>query len=1043
MYVKYNPEGNMKKRILVLVLAAVLFVAVLSCCVKPGEKYAYTKKNMTQDVEVIITNPVDLVRREDDEFTSDRKALTVCLARNEKESMTLILRCDGADFTEQRITVGDFTSADGKVISADNIEVFRSWYIEVDTPVSLAIHPGWYPDAIIPVHEGNTPYTVKAGNNQEYRFSVSTQKDTAPGVYRGQITFDLDCGQIVFDAQITVWDFELPNVSTFRSAYGSSGFNEKIPEKTVYDFLREYRIESYYLPAADNTNAEAWWESVKDYVESPDCKSFAIRRGARIDRDTLEVTVDQFLIDIGDLLREKGYLDKAYLYIVDEPFPNDYEWVNTLHGKVKELIPGLKIIITVPSSDIEIIDELGDTTDIWVPKYSLYTEEFVKAAYAKNPDCEFWWYGCMDPNFPYPTYYISDPLIAKRLCYWMQKDYNIEGSLYWNVCITAHYNGGRYEPRDWWTEPYSFEIYDGDGSMVYPGAVGDGIVNKDIPVATVRLENVRDGIEDMEYLYLVEQQVSALIEKYALDGEVTKDDVMQSVYNQLYAATNDYYQDTENLLKMRQLLAEYILNGRDCLTVIGKTDANNTVPVRIYSDAQKVTFNGTELKKVADNGKCALYETTYTAHGGENIVTVGANGEQEYLIYIPTEPDYSADDFAADEYTDRKQPDALYPYAAYLGCSTDRMLQDDAALLGIANENGMRIAFIDDKGKANTAALDAALASFGMKGVVSALETDRISLYGGNRKYAEQSVKHLIGRYEGCSNIVGWTVNAKNAEYAARTVKALRELDPVRFVGVKVLSVNDFDSAEEYNKYIDEVITSANPDIIYVDAEPIVETADNGKIVYSLMTAEKYDADYISELRKISAVCGEKGIPFAVYVQLRNHVDEQRVKWQISMAYAYGAKQVVMREYAKDGDFENPDFATHDLSAESIELAKAVAGAKVEKIFTVNGNGETYVPYNSLGAITADAAKGATATVTFFDNGVIMFTDDRLWLEPGKSPFAQFDIAQPEHSILALDTESGEWVDFAELASSIKYKNGAYIVKTKPAQALVLRVVGY
>ena len=45
---------------------------------------------------------------------------------------------------------------------------------------------------------------------------------------------------------------------------------------------------------------------------------------------------------------------------------------------------------------------------------------------------------------------------------------------------------------------------------------GDGVVNRNMILPTLRLESVRDGSEDFEYLTLLEKKMTALFEKWGV-----------------------------------------------------------------------------------------------------------------------------------------------------------------------------------------------------------------------------------------------------------------------------------------------------------------------------------------------------------------------------------------------------------------------------------------------------------------------------------------------------------------------------------------------
>ncbi|MHB1459351.1 MAG: DUF4091 domain-containing protein, partial [Armatimonadota bacterium] len=110
---------------------------------------------------------------------------------------------------------------------------------------------------------------------------------------------------------------------------------------------------------------------------------------------------------------------------------------------------------------------------------------------------EMWWYVCMGPKYPYANWMLENPLIESRLIWWQAFDYDVEGMLYWAVNLWEFKNNdvlikNTAGPRINWSISPGGNL-NGDGILVYPGVDG--------PIGSIRLENIRDGLEDMELLY--------------------------------------------------------------------------------------------------------------------------------------------------------------------------------------------------------------------------------------------------------------------------------------------------------------------------------------------------------------------------------------------------------------------------------------------------------------------------------------------------------------------------------------------------------------
>jgi hypothetical protein len=105
----------------------------------------------------------------------------------------------------------------------------------------------------------------------------------------------------------------------------------------------------------------------------------------------------------------------------------------------------------------------------------------------------------------------------------MQYDYEVDGNLYW--CV----NYWTYKSFEYWEEAYIYP--DGavsEGKLLYPGE-RFGIAG---PLSTLRLESIREGQEDYEYLWMMEQKILEYNEANGTDYD--PDELMAWIYEGLY-----------------------------------------------------------------------------------------------------------------------------------------------------------------------------------------------------------------------------------------------------------------------------------------------------------------------------------------------------------------------------------------------------------------------------------------------------------------------------------------------------------------------------
>ncbi len=244
-------------------------------------------------------------------------------------------------------------------------------------------------------------------------------------------------------------------------------------------------------------------------------------------------------------LREKGWLDDSYVYWFDEPEPPDYEFVMNGFRKLKDAAPGIGRMLTE-----QIEPELVGGPNIWCPITNCYDYDMARERQAAGE--KIWWYVCTGPKAPYATLFIDHPATELRVWLWQTWERAIDGVLIWQ---TNYWHSDEaypdapqnpYEDPMGWTTGYSTPTGakrpwgNGDGRFIYPPlAAADGQPEApvfDDPVSSIRLEMLRDGIEDYEYCVILrdllgkhkERLSEEELEKYQKLLEVP-DSITQSV----------------------------------------------------------------------------------------------------------------------------------------------------------------------------------------------------------------------------------------------------------------------------------------------------------------------------------------------------------------------------------------------------------------------------------------------------------------------------------------------------------------------------------
>lgn len=271
---------------------------------------------------------------------------------------------------------------------------------------------------------------------------------------------------------------------------------------------------------------------------------------------------------------------------------------------------------------------------------------------------ELWWYGCNVPRKPYPTYHLGDTLLSPRLISWMQADYNIIGNLYW----ATEYGKGANDDGSNWIEDYyegdgmrSASTY-GEGFLLYPGKK----YGVDGPIPSLRLEAVRDGLEEFEMIYKLQ-------EIYASKG-YSEDTIMNVLYDTLYngsiiprSINNAIFSDARERLIDLLVLAESdagvmitsVKEDRDNASYGVYVNDGYTLDLGDKFTATSVDVEGGKHYTVSTKiGSTDTFEVKTTVNGTEYAVSFDMFGSAEF--------------YSAESFNDQIVQDYLHPLGATL-----------------------------------------------------------------------------------------------------------------------------------------------------------------------------------------------------------------------------------------------------------------------------------------------------------------------------------------------------------------------------------------
>lgn len=310
-----------------------------------------------------------------------------------------------------------------------------------------------------------------------------------------------------------------------------------------------------------------------------------------------------------------------------------------LKAEMRESLLTMAHLLTGESLD-GVLNHEGLEGDIprvtFVPTIDKYaSQEYLDEAhaYAEEYGTEVWTYTAVNPTAPFPTYHTEDQLLSARLLNWMMYDYDIKGNLFWSSTLYK-YTNTQVQVQDYYNEPLRYPGMNGDGFLVYPGRQY-GISG---PVSSIRLDAIRDGNEDYDLFYELE-------EMYAERGVSSEnfDKIFAFMANGLYANSrvsypNDYY-DTELLqsfAKSRDMLGSLLAIASNAGVVIEDYERDlNDVTVSVSAPANvALKLNGKAINGTQENG-WMKYELSVNLTQTTSFALTAETEGKSYALSLP------------------------------------------------------------------------------------------------------------------------------------------------------------------------------------------------------------------------------------------------------------------------------------------------------------------------------------------------------------------------------------------------------------------------
>jgi hypothetical protein len=526
---------------------------------RPGPLEARAAKELAEPVAWPVNAVVKVFR--DSIPPAKPAAARITAARNEREPLQVAMRSPRA-LANVKVCVDPPLRSDGKRLA--DIDVGVVGYVPVDHPTSYYNTqspawvrktprepgrsdgwPGWWPDPVLP----RDTFDLPAQQTAAAWITVSVPKDAAPGDYRGKVRF-VAAGATVAELpfEVHVWDFALSDEMHVKAIYDcrQSGSQWAVPGKTPEQTRREFwkfmaqrrtcpdRVEpspvlryengrvvadfkafdeaaDYYfntlkLPHSYTPRvfyASGWgFPPAEKFGEQPYEGNFPF---PGVDRRHLRPQYKQAyqacLKRFWEHIKEKGWAKKFVLYISDEPFDAQEpvrQQMKTLCDMIHEVDPSIPIY----SSTWHHQPAWDGCLNVWgFGHYGIVPAD--KLQKIRRDGARLWW--TTDGQMCIDTPYCAVERLLPHYCF----KFGAEAYEFWGVDWLTYnpFERGwhRYIPQS--DQPgnlYYVRYPNGDGYLAYPG----GPIGHAGSVTSVRLEQAREGCEDYEYLYLLQDAIA-------------------------------------------------------------------------------------------------------------------------------------------------------------------------------------------------------------------------------------------------------------------------------------------------------------------------------------------------------------------------------------------------------------------------------------------------------------------------------------------------------------------------------------------------------
>jgi hypothetical protein len=480
-----------------------------------------------------------------------RRAVELEAARGEWESFQVVVRAGPRALSGVTVSMTPLIGP-GRA-RLEEVRVYRVGFVSLDKPSNAEGATGPWPDPLIPARDAYVgekrrafPVAVAARHDAAAWIDVFAPPAARPGRYRGEVRVQ-NGDQILGRVPVTleVHRFTLPATSSLPATFGfafdlalrghfpgpgpgqtaptdmAQAADELWPRYALAALRHRISLHGgscspppYVLDRAGEVHIDF---GPYDREVGPFLDGTADRdgpaAGARWSALDLRVPArlqgaarTAYVRAMVRHLAERGWLGRVFDYTIDEPSEAQLGETRRRAALLREATPEVPRLVTHA-----LHPKLLGAVDIWCPVVNMIDDKPDgagapgRAAYAERLGRgeRLWWYqSCMSHGCDivggsyftgWPSLVIDSAPVQQRILEWLSFRYRMGGELYYNT--VEAYDG------DPWQTSYRHGG-NGDGTLLYPGRPEVIGGRTHIPIESIRLKRIRDGLEDYEYLRL-------------------------------------------------------------------------------------------------------------------------------------------------------------------------------------------------------------------------------------------------------------------------------------------------------------------------------------------------------------------------------------------------------------------------------------------------------------------------------------------------------------------------------------------------------------